>query len=197
MTRNAKGRFKGSIASGFMTDDGGTAVSSFDIAGRLSRTRASGTMSGTVKIMDGAGATTATCQTDTLRWSATRAPGKVFGGLTSEEEPVVVRVDARRRMISDVLLTWESKTCTPPAFIRVPEHFQAFPLRSGAFTAGFSENAAFNDGSKAVFAYDLAGRLTRTSVKGRLHVTMTETDAAGAQTESCDSGTVTWKALTG
>jgi hypothetical protein len=197
MTRNAKGRFKGSIANGFMTDGGGTAVSSFQVEGKLSRTRASGTMSGTVKIMDGAGNTTTSCQTDTLRWVASRAPGKVFGGRTSEEEPVVVRVDPRHRMISDVLMTWESQTCTPPAFVRIPERFQALAVHSGAFTTGFSENAPFDDGSKAVFGYNLAGRVSRTSVKGTLRVTMIETDATGAQTMSCDSGTVRWKALTG
>jgi hypothetical protein len=198
MTRNAKGRFKGSIVSGFMTDSGATAVSSFQIEGKLFRTRASGTLSGTVKIMDSSGNTTNSCQTDTMRWSATRAPGKVFGGQTSEEEPVVVRADARHRMISDVMITWESQTCTPPAFVRIPERFQALRLHSGAFTAGFNENAGpFDDGSKAAFAYNLAGRVTRTSVKGTLHVTMTETDAAGAQTMACDSGNITWKALTG
>src|SRR4051812_14070266 len=87
MSRNAKGRFSGTSTG---TGDAGDATAGriFSLDGKLSAKRASGTLSGTVTILDKAtGNTVTSCQTGRLRWAATRAPGHVFGGTTSQNAP--------------------------------------------------------------------------------------------------------------
>jgi hypothetical protein len=198
MARNAKGRFAGATLAGSDLGDT-TAAVAFSLDGKLSAKRATGTLAGTVTIVDKAtGNTVSTCQTGNLRVSATRAPGQVFGGVTNQDEPVVARVDAGRRRLSNLLITWQSRTCTPDGFVRFPEHLGNFRLsHSGAFNTPFTEDDPFNDGTTASFSYSVSGRATKTAVRGKLHVGMTLTDATGAQVRSCDSGAVSWKALTG
>jgi hypothetical protein len=198
MSRNAKGRFKGTRLG--VSDNGSTSAAIiFEIAGKLSPHRASGTLSATVKMVDKAtGNAVASCQTGTMRWAATRAPGKVFAGKTSQDEPVVVRVDPKRRKVSDLMLTWESQSCMPATLIRVPDDLGNFPMsRAGAFGDSFPESYAMDGGGKRTFAYNVAGHVTRTTARGSYHVTMNEADAAGTQTRGCDTGSITWKARTG
>jgi len=198
MSRNAKGRFKGTRMAVEDLGGGLGGVVSVAMEGKLGRSRASGTLSATVKVIDESGNTVDSCQTGSLRWSATRAPGKVFAGSSSQQNPVVIRVDPRRRRVTDVLLAWDSSTCTPEASYRYPEHFGNFPLsRAGAFGDPFTQDYAMDDGGKRAFAYRVSGRVTKTGARGTFHATMTDSDAAGAQTLTCDSGNIAWKARTG
>ena len=52
-------------------------------------------------------------------------------------------------------------------------------------------------GRKRHYDYSIAGHVTKTAAKGTLQVKVSETDADGAATDSCDTGGVTWKAATG
>jgi hypothetical protein len=198
MTRNAKGRFTGTQAFGEQNDTS-TAMVSVSVNGRLGRTSASGTLSATVKITDKAtGATAGACQTGTVRWAAAHAPGKVYGGSTARDAPVVVHMLPRQRRVHDILVGWDTQSCTDGSYHVYPDGFTNFPVsRTGAFGNPFSYTASFSDGSKRAFAYDLRGRVTKTSAHGTLHVTTADTDAAGAPGMTCDSGTIAWKALTG
>jgi hypothetical protein len=199
MSRNAKGRFAGTQIGG-----GGTAATlmtlSVDVAGRLALARATGTLHAIVKATDVASDTTAfTCDTGLLRFSASRSPGVIFGGRTSQEEPVVVRVDTKRHAISDLIATWHTSTCTPEAAFRFPDGFKGLRLkRTGSFASTFAPSFALSDGSGSrQFAYNLSGRVAKTKVTGNLRVTFNDTDPAGAQTLACDSGGITFKATTG
>jgi hypothetical protein len=199
MSRNAKGRFAGTQIGG-----GGTGTMlmtmTVDLTGKLGAARASGTLHGLVKARDTAtGATAFTCDTGLVRYSAARAPGTIYGGRSSQEEPVVVRVDRRRRAISDLLVTWSSSTCTPDASFTFPDGFQGLKLKStGAFAGRYAPVYTLSDGSGTRhFAYDVSGRVSKTKVSGALRVTFNDTDAAGAQTLACDSGGITFKATTG
>jgi hypothetical protein len=198
MSRNGKGRFAGTQLGGGSTAAIRSAMV-VDLAGKLTPKKASGTLHAVVKITDLAtGNAVATCDTGTLQWSASRAPGAIFGGRTSQEKPVVVRVDAKRKEVTDVLASWDTHTCTPDASYGFPEHFSGFRLKpTGRFGDAFTQDYAMDGGAKRHFAYTLAGRVTRVAAKGTLHVTMTDADAAGTQTLACDSGGVTVKALTG
>ena len=198
MARNAKGRFKGTQLTG--ADLGaGVAAIVVEIEGKLKSTRASGTLSAVVKIADKAtGADITSCQTGKQRWAATRAPGVVYGGVTSQDEPMVVRLNAQRKRVNDVITTWVAP-CTPSqGFFRVPDHFVNFAVKStGRFGNPFSDDFAMDAGGKRHYDYSIAGRVTKTGVKGTLQVKISETDVNGAPTDSCDTGGVTWKAATG
>ena len=197
VTRNAKGRFAG--AETYAMDLGAdVAAVSVSLSGRLGHARASGTLSATVKIADkAAGTAVDSCQTGTVTWSATHAPGVVYGGRTSRDAPVLLRVAPKRR-VRDMLIGWDTQSCSDGSYVVYPDGFRNFALSpSGAFGNPFSYTVKLDDGSQRAFSYDLRGRVSRTSAHGTLHVTTADTDAAGAPGMTCDSGTIAWKALTG
>jgi YD repeat-containing protein len=98
----------------------------------------------------------------------------------------------------DVVMGWDTQSCSDGSCLVYPDAFQGFPLSgTGVFGNPFSYTATFDDGTKRAFDYDLWGRVTRTSAHGTLHVTTADTDATGAPGMTCDSGTIAWKAVTG
>jgi hypothetical protein len=195
VSRNAKGRFAGTQVAGLIFGDQ-SAVLSVDLSGRLRGARGSGKLIAAVTIFDAAGTEVDSCDAS-LTWSATRTAGRVFGGRTSQEHPVVVRLDRKRKRVSDVIVGWESNTCEPPDhFFRFPLGFSDLRVRASRFGGTFDESVPMDDGSRLSFGYELAGSLAKRSVRGSLKVAVTGTDAAGATTLTC-SGDVTWKAATG
>lgn len=197
-SRNGKGRFAGIQLGSF---DLGDSVGALDASysGKLSAKRASGKLSATIMIIDKASeATVATCRTGAVSWSATRSPGRVFGGSTAQEHPVVVRLDAMRRRVADLLIGWESGTCKPDGmFISASESFSAFPLAGGRFGDAFDQFYSPDEGGEGKVTYDITGRVSKTRASGSLRVNLVETDAAGATRAACDSGSVSWSAVTG
>ena len=152
-----------------------------------------------MKISDKAtGAAITSCQTGKLRWVATRSPGIVYGGSTSQGEPLVVRLNASRKRVNDVLLTWRAPCAPSGGFWRVADHWGNFRVKStGSFGNPFNQEFAMDAGGKRRFDAAIAGRVGRTSAKGTVQVKISETDVNGAATDSCDTGAVTWKAATG
>jgi hypothetical protein len=195
MSRNGRGRFAGKIGVGFTSGD----LSGFfttALAGRLKAHRASGTLRMDVQFVDDQGNETGSCHSGTLHWSAARSPGRVYGGSTSQEEPVVIELDKRRKKVTDMRVGWESSSCTPPGFIRLGDRLSGFPLRSGHFGDTWNESYDGSDMSSE-YAYTLAGTISRRSAKGTLRVGLTDTDVHGAAMLSCDSGRIRWSAVTG
>ena len=199
VSQNAKGRFKGVQLVAYDLGANVAAVQ-VEIAGKLKPKSASGTLSAIVKIADKAtGNAVTSCQTGTQRWTAARNPGFIYGGTTSQGEPVVLRLDQPRKRVNDLMFAWRAG-CTPSnLFFRFAEHFGNFPVKgSGAFGDSISDDYQLSDGAgKRNFTYQVAGRVGKPSIKGSLQVKITDSDPAGAQVDGCDSGTVTWKASTG
>jgi hypothetical protein len=198
VSRNAKGRFSGTQLFGLNFDNASAAVT-VTLTGRLGAKAATGTLSAEATILDNAtGNTVTTCRTGRLRWKASRAPGRIYGGKTSQGAPFVAKVDAKRKRVTDVLVSWETSSCTPDGYIRYPEQLGNFPLAStGRFGDTWDDTVKDPDGGMTHYGYKLAGRLARSSARGTLQVAVTAADAAGATTMSCDSGGVSWKATTG
>ena len=110
----------------------------------------------------------------------------------------MLRLDARRTRVNDVLVAWQADCSTSGGYIRVPDHFGNFVLkRSGSFGNPFSTDLPREGGGTSNWQYRLAGRVTKTKASGVLQAKLSETDAAGVATDSCDAGNVTWKAATG
>jgi hypothetical protein len=192
--RNAKGRFSGSqLAAEDLGDNvAGTVVK---VEGKLSRTKASGTLSATVTIFDKASHNQVDTCKATTKFAAAHAPRTIYGGATSQDEPVVLRVT--RRKVDDLIVTWEA-SCQPQGFMRVPDHFGNFSVKSsGAFGSPFSDDVGMDDGGKAHVDYTVLGKVAKTAVKGTLRVKFNESDAAGTATTFCDSGGITYQATTG
>ena len=197
-SRNGKGRFAGTQLGGIdMGEAFGTLEATY--SGKLTKKRATGTLDATITVIEKAGGTTvATCRTGSVRYSATRSPGRVFAGATSQDHPIVVRLDARRRNVADLLFGWESSTCKPDdIYLNVDESFGGFPLGGGRFGEAFNAGYTPDEGGEGKVAYDITGRVARTRANGTVRVNLTETDPAGAVTVACDSGIVPWEAVSG
>ncbi len=122
----------------------------------------------------------------------------MFAGSTSQDHPVVVRLDAKRRKVADLLFGWETSTCKPDdIYLNVSESFGGFPLSGGHFGDAFSLSYTPDEGGAGKVDYDLVGRVARTRASGTVRVNLTETDPAGAVTVACDSGIVPWEAVSG
>jgi hypothetical protein len=191
VSKNAKGSFAGTQLAG------GAGPMVVDLKGKLKAGKATGTLSATVKVLDPeTGNTTASCQT-TQRWTATREPGIIYGGATSQGQPFVVRLNQTHKRVNDVITTWFAK-CTPDGYFLSPDHFGNFAVKgSGAFGNPFDWDTTLDDGTKRDYAYQFKGRLTSKAVKGTMQVKVAETDAAGAPGANCDTGGLTFKAATG
>jgi hypothetical protein len=197
MTRNARGRFAGTAGYGAESDQEAALVTA-SVNGKLKARVATGTLRADVTIMDKqSNAQVADCHTGKVKWAAARAPGHVYGGRSSQDEPVVVRLDAKRKKVNDILAGWESASCTPDGFMRFGDRMTNFPLHANEFGDSWTEPFDMPDGTKRTVAYEVAGRVAQRSIKGTLHVGVTDTDAAGATRASCDTGTVTWNVATG
>ena len=194
-SRNGKRRFAGTQVAGFDLGDQ-LAVVTVRLAGRFRAAKASGTLSADVSIVDNASRASGGCRTGTVRWAATRSPGRIYGGKTSQEEPLVLRVDAGHKNVSDVITGWDTPSCTSPDhYFTLGETFRSFPLSGGHFGHDWGERYSREDGGTMDFVYALEGDVTRRSAHGSLHVTVTGTDAAGATDLTCDTDSVTWTAV--
>jgi hypothetical protein len=125
------------------------------------------------------------------------APGVVYGGVTPQNWPVVIEVSKDKRKVvraSIGLLL----TCTSGVSFGFPDAYRRVPLsKKGRFNASFGPMPiAHADGTST----DLQGSVTgatnanRTTMSGTWQVTGVDHDAAGAVTDTCDSGKVAWKA---
>lgn len=197
-SKNAKGRFAGT-QMGVMDLGELVAPISIELAGKMRSGRASGTLRATVSIVDKAtGAELTTCETGSQKWSASRDAGRIYGGMTSQDQPVVVRLDRKGKRVGDLIIAWETSTCEPPdRFLRVPESFTGFAVRSRRFSGSFDDTVSTDDGGRIAFAYNVAGKVSRRSIAGTLTVNLTGTDAAGATSLTCDTGAVSWRTSTG
>jgi hypothetical protein len=198
VSRNAKGRFQGTQLGSI---DLGEAVAAtvVDVAGKLKPGRATGTISADVTILDKTtGAEITSCQTGKQSFDATRTPGVIYGGRTSQGEPLVVRLNAKRTRVSDMITVWRAP-CTPSGgYFRVPDHFVNFSLKkTGAFGNPFVDDTPIDAGGKRHWDYSISGRVSKTKAKGALQVKVADSDAAGVATDACDTGAVTWKVATG
>jgi hypothetical protein len=194
VTRNAKGRFDGQQM--YASDLGDyIAVVQVKVSGKLAPKRAGGKLSVVVKISDkAAGAAVTSCQLDGS-WVATRSPGTIFAGVTSQDRPIVLRT--ANGMVNDVITSWGAPCAADAGFFSSPDHWVGFSLKPGGrFGNPFTSDYSDPDGTKVHYDYSIAGRVRRADAKGTLQVKVTSTDPAGAVT-NCDSGNVTWKAATG
>jgi hypothetical protein len=196
--RNGKRRFAGTQHVGYGLGDAFAAVT-VALDGRLGAKAASGTLSAEVAIIERAtGNALTTCRTGRERWRAARAPGRIYAGKTSQDQPIVARLDAKRRRVTDVMLGWDSSSCQPEGAVHYPERLSNFRLAStGRFGDEWDATEPVSDGGSARTTYALTGRIARGGARGTLKIGVTWTDPAGAVTRTCDSGSVSWKAATG
>jgi hypothetical protein len=165
------------------------------LSGRVQRTgAASGTYSAEVNMA----ATGVKCTVPPVRWTARSARAQVFTGATSQGHPLVVELDSTRRTVAHLRYSWTAN-CTPEGSggFLIPEDVSNLPLAGADFSHTEQQPFAVPDGIKRTFDYVQGGHITGTSANGTLSVKVTDADAAGTPTSTCDTGPLTWSATSG
>jgi hypothetical protein len=121
--------------------------------------------------------------------------GTVFGGLTSQDWPVIVEVDLRRPKVNRIVAGVQMQ-CTS-GVLRVPDRWNDLRVKRGKFGASFGpESQPNDDGTTTTLEGAVSGKFnrSRTRVSGTWSEKATFRDAAGVVTDTCDSGVVNWSA---
>jgi hypothetical protein len=149
---------------------------------------------------------TALLATAALAWTATpsqgssaanmAAVGTSYGGVTSQDFPVVIDVNSRRSRVARAVIAIRT-SCTAGGFLVFPDGYTRMAIRRGKFSASFGPTPQRNpDGTTTDFEGTISGTFnsSRTKVSGTWAFKATFRDAAGALTDTCDSGSVSWSA---
>jgi hypothetical protein len=158
------------------------------VSATLSDSRVSGTVTArqTLRLLR-TGRRLGTC-TLTDHWHADRRPGRIFGGRSSQDKPVVFELSRDGRRINHGHFGWFAGCRPSGAYWEPHEEFgwTSFPLRRGGAFAG---RFTFDDGDQR-FLYRLSGRVGQRQMSGRLRVEVRERAPQKA-------GPITWSAQTG
>jgi|1185.fasta_scaffold309976_2 hypothetical protein len=132
--------------------------------------------------------------------SSGRAPavGNTYGGITAQDWPVIVTMKANRRLIVRAVAAVDM-SCTAGGTTVQPVHLVGIPVnKKGKFARSFGPQTVRNaDGTTTDFSGRIAGALNRAKTRilsGQVRFKFVEHDAAGAVTDTCDSGIVRWTA---
>jgi hypothetical protein len=120
--------------------------------------------------------------------------GVFLGGFTSQEFPVALQMSKRRvvRIGMGIRLT-----CTSGGAFSAPDSYRDLKVsKKGRFGSAFADTMRNSDGTTTDFAGTLTGTINkaRTKAKGTWSLKATDHDLAGAVTDTCDSGTISWSA---
>jgi hypothetical protein len=140
----------------------------------------------------------AASDTGAARAAGAAARGVVYGGFTAQDWPVVVEVSKDRRRVVRTAIGL-TLTCAPSGFtVRIGDEYRNLPLsKKGRFSESFGPERMTNpDGTSTEFQGSVTGTTNakRTKMSGTWQFTAVERDAAGAVTDTCDSGKAAWTA---
>ena len=123
-------------------------------------------------------------------------PGVIYGGVSSQDFPVVIEVNSRRTRVVRAVLAIRV-FCTSGGFVTLPDGYRNLVIKRGKFRTSFGPITQPNDdGTTSDLEGSISGRFnsSRTKVSGTWSFKATDHDAAGAVTDTCDSGSVSWSA---
>jgi hypothetical protein len=123
--------------------------------------------------------------------------GTVLGGRTAQGWPIVIELSKSGsqvvRMSAGLHLT-----CTSGSIVNLPDEYRKVAVsKAGKFTLSFGPTTRKNDdGTTTDFQGSVTGKLNkaRTKATGKWAFKGIDHDAAGAVTDTCDSGNVSWTA---
>jgi hypothetical protein len=129
--------------------------------------------------------------------SAAGAGGTVYGGETAQSLPVVVETSKNGRKVVKAIVAIRL-TCTSGGVATLPDNYTALAVsKARKFGVSFGPETVRNDdGTTTDFEGSISGAINkaRTKVSGKWSFKLTDHDASGAVTDTCDSGSVAWSA---
>ena len=125
------------------------------------------------------------------------AAGTILGGQTSQDWPIVLEMNKTGSQVVSASAGLRL-TCTSGGIVNLPDGYQRLKVSSaGKFSASFGPITRRNDdGTTTDFEGSITGKFNkaRTKVSGKWEFKGTDHDAAGAVTDTCSSGSVSWSA---
>ena len=203
-TRNANGRFAAQTTRVRVAADGSSTTFHFAIEGRLFSDGGDGTMTARVVARNGVAPAAGTCKTETAKWVALREPRRLFAGMTSQQEPVVIRLNAARARVDNFLVGWHVDPCNfggqPLGDWQIGDNLADFRIdRHRRFADSFESRQHIDANSDYLYDYKLGGTFSsaRTSAHGKLETRVSILDFPIAAMIVCDSRAMTWRARSG
>jgi hypothetical protein len=131
--------------------------------------------------------------------SRVKLGGVVFGGITPQRFPVIVRVSRDLRQVVQAAAGMQMHCATSGSTIDTPDGYQRLRLsRSGRFGASFGPQPiqTGDPATTATIQGSIAGKINakHTSASGQWRLTIVTTTVATGGTDTCDSAVVTWRA---
>jgi hypothetical protein len=124
------------------------------------------------------------------------AVGVIYGGSTSQQFPVVLEVSKNRRQIVSAVIGIRT-ICTSGSTVTGPDSYRRLSIsRKGKFSASFGpETMRHDDGTTTDYEGSIRGTFNaaRTKASGKWRFKGTDHDGTGAVTDTCDSGSVSWR----
>jgi hypothetical protein len=128
---------------------------------------------------------------------ASAAVGTTYGGLTSQGYPVVVDTNRTRRQIVRAVVVVEMTCTSGDSGLTSDIYRNVGVTKRGKFSISFGPQTVRNDdGTTSDYEGSFSGRLnpSQSRIFGTWRYKFTNYDAAGAVTDTCDSGRVSWTA---
>ena len=130
--------------------------------------------------------------------AAAATTGTVLGGQTAQKWPIVIELNKAGRQVVSVTAGLQL-TCTSGATVRIPDSYTKLTISNGgSFAHVVRARHAAQPGRhrRPTTRAASAGKLNkaRTKASGKWQFKGTDVDAAGAVTDTCDSGSVSWSA---
>jgi hypothetical protein len=125
------------------------------------------------------------------------AAGVIYGGMTSQQFPVVLEVSKNRRRVLNAIIGIRA-TCTSGDTVTGPDNYRRLSIsKKGKFSASFGPvTLRHDDGTTTDVEGSIRGTFnaTRTQASGKWRLKGTYHDGTGAVTDTCDSGSISWRA---
>jgi len=178
--RNGRGRFDVGLLRTISSSSDRVVLGGITLKGTLKPGKASGTIRGWVTVtnpatMDLVG----NYQTASVKWTAERSVGRVYGGALANEMPIVLKLDRRATKVSELALVCDTDRSTPPGWVwNSSEWLADFRLRSGRFGDTFSYPERASDWT-TTYEWKIAGRVTTRSATGSVALTVSVTESSG------------------
>jgi hypothetical protein len=138
-----------------------------------------------------------TGRADARAHPAAAAAGTTYGGLTSQGFPVIVDVSRNGRQVVRAVIAIRL-SCTSGDTAIIPDRWTKLDVsKTGKFAIAFGPETVRNsDGTTTDFEGKMSGAFNRarTTISGKWQFKGTDHDTSGAVTDTCDSGSVSWKA---
>jgi len=144
-----------------------------------------------------AGAIVAVAATGAAVADAADRSGRVYGGITPQNWPIVVELDKSQTKVTRIVVGLDM-TCTSNENFGTTDGFNDVKINSrNRFKSKFGPQRIDAAGTPADIEGAITGRRSkdRTSIKGTWTYKITFYDTAGTNVvDTCDSGLVSWKA---